>query len=219
MAILTNKDILALIESGELAVDPEIDRFQLQGHAIDLRLGFTYLLPKLWRLTKEGRVAMQMDHYNLKRPDYFDVLELEKGQYFDLLPNESIMVSTLENLKLPNNIMGVMYPRSSVNRKGLSVDITGIVDAGYEGQLTIPIRNNTAAQVIRLYPGERVCQIVFEELTAAIKIRKSRYHKKDIIEGVSVGTLPGERKGEIASILKGDIKELKTKYRLKKRLD
>lgn len=214
MAVLTNKDILELIRSKQLVVQPGIDKFQLQGHALDLRLGFTYLLPKLWRMSNKGREAMQIDHFSLKRPEYFDVLELEKGQYFDLLPNESIMVSTLETLKLPNNVMGVMYPRSSVNRKGLSVDITGIVDAGYEGQLTIPIRNNTAAQVIRLYPGERVCQIVFEELSAPIKVRKSRYHKKDIIEGVSVGTLPGERRGEINDILKGDIIRLKQQYKV-----
>ncbi len=215
MAVLTNKDILEYLASGKLAIDPPLDRFQLQEHAVDLRLGFTYLMPKLWHVTPKGREALQLDHFSAKRPEYFDILELEKGQYFDLLPNESIMVSTLENLKLPNDIMGIMYPRSSVNRKGLSVDITGIVDAGYEGQLTIPIRNNTSSQVIRLYPGERVCQIVFEQLSGPVKIRKSRYHKKDIIEGVSVGTLPGERQGEIKAILKGDIKKLKQDFKLK----
>lgn len=215
MPVLTNKDILEYLQSGKLKIEPAIDRFQLQEHAVDLRLGFTYLIPKLWHMTTKGREALQMDHFSVKRPEYFDVLELEKGQYFDLLPNESVMVSTLESLKLPNDIMGVMYPRSSVNRKGLSVDITGIVDAGYEGQLTIPIRNNTASQVIRLYPGERVCQIVFEYLSEPVKVRKSRYHKKDIIEGVSVGTLPGERTGEIKAILKGDIKKLKDQFKVK----
>jgi hypothetical protein len=61
------------------------------------------------------------------------------------------------------------------------VDLTGIVDAGYEGQLIIPVKNHTA-QVIRLYPGERFCQVVFEELKETIEPRKSRHHLKDIVD-------------------------------------
>ena len=38
--------------------------------------------------------------------------------------------------------------RSSVNRRGISVDLTGIIDAGYEGQLIIPIRNNTTHMLL-----------------------------------------------------------------------
>src|SRR5438105_15936371 len=95
--------------------------------------------------------------YAPERPEHFDVVELEKGQFFDLLPNEHILVSSLESIAIPDDLMAIMYPRSSINRKGISVDQTGIVDSGYEGQLVIPIRNNTQSQTVRLYPGERFC--------------------------------------------------------------
>jgi hypothetical protein len=109
--------------------------------------------------------------------------------------------------------MAVMYPRSSTNRKGISVDQTGIIDSGYEGQLVIPIRNNTQSQTVRLYPGERFCQIVFEKLTDRVNARKSRYHEKDIIEGVDVDSLAGKgEKSEIKFIRSGDIRTLKEKY-------
>src|SRR6185369_7713872 len=117
-------------------------------------------VPKNWHLTARGRESLDILHFDKRNQEYFDVVELEEGQYFDLLPQEYILVSTLETIKIPNDLMAVLYPRSSTNRKGLSLDLTGIVDSGYEGQLILPIRNNTSSQVVKLYPGERFCQIV-----------------------------------------------------------
>jgi dCTP deaminase len=212
MAILTNKEIVARIKSGDISFSPNLDKFQLHAHSIDLRLGFTFLVPKSWHMTTRGREALQIDVFDPDMPPYFDVLELEQGQYFDVLPGEYVSVSTLESIKVPNDLMAVLYPRSSTNRRGLSVDLSGIVDAGYEGQLIIPLRNNTRNQTIRMYPGERVCQIVFEQLQGAVEPRTSRYHKRDIIEGVLVGTLPQEREVEIDLITKGEIRKLKSEH-------
>jgi dCTP deaminase len=110
---------------------------------------------------------------------------------------------------MPNDLMAILYPRSSTNRKGLSLDLTGIIDAGYEGQLVIPIRNNTRSQAVRLYPGERLCQVVFEELSSPVTSRPSKYHQKDIIEGVQM-----EKKDEAELIIKGDIKNLKERFKV-----
>ena len=212
MAILTSKEIISRIKSGDISFSPNLDKFQLHAHSIDLRLGFTFLVPKSWQMTPKGREALQIDVFDPNMPPYFDVLELEQGQYFDILPGEYVSVSTLEAIKVPNDLMAVLYPRSSTNRRGLSVDLSGIVDAGYEGQLIIPLRNNTRNQTIRMYPGERVCQIVFEQLQGAVEPRTSRYHKRDIIEGVLVGTLPQEREVEIDLITKGEIRKLKSDH-------
>jgi dCTP deaminase len=210
MSIITRKQILERITSGEIAFTPSLDAFQLQDHAIDLRLGFTFLIPKSWHLTTKGRESLDLIHFDKSNASYFDVVELEQGQYFELLPHEYVLVSTLESLKVPRDLMAVLYPRSSTNRKGLSLDLTGIIDSGYEGQLTLPIRNNTQSQIVRLYPGERLCQVVFEELSEPVDARKSKYHKRDIIEGVSL-----ERREESELILSGDIKKLKSDYPIK----
>ena len=212
MSVLTREKIIQYIDDDKLGFKPGIDQFQLQAHSVDLRLGFTFLIPKSWHLTDRGREQLHMDYYDTKHPDYFDVVELEKGQFFDLMPGEHIMVSSLESVRLPRDLMGVMYPRSSTNRKGVSVELTGIIDSGYEGQLIIPIRNNTQSQTVRLYPGERFCQIVFQQLDESVDARKSRYHKKDIIDGVNVDALNEEREKEIEFIKNGDIKELKSAY-------
>lgn len=215
MSVLTGKDILGYVEKGDIVFRPGLDEFQLQAHSVDMRLGFTFLVPKSWHVTKAGREQLHMDYYSPDRPDYFDVVELEQGQFFDLLPGEHILVSSLESVRVPDDLMAVMYPRSSTNRKGISVDQTGIIDSGYEGQLVIPVRNNTQFQTVRLYPGERFCQIVFQKLSEPVKARKSRYHQRDIIDGVDVDSLNKERQAEIELIMSGDIKKLKADYAAK----
>ncbi len=207
MSILTKDEILARVKKGNIAFTPSLDHFQIQTHAVDLRLGFTFLVPKQWKMTAHGREALRIDPLKDHGPEYFDVIELEQGQHFELLPQEYVLVSTFETVKIPDDLMCVLYPRSSVNRKGLSVDLTGIIDSGYEGSLTLPIRNNTPSQVIQLHPGERFCQIIFEQLSKKVKPRKSRWHKKDVVDKGAK-----EKGAEMRLIFSGDLKKLKTDF-------
>ncbi len=214
MSVITKKQILERVKKGDIGFSPALDSFQLQEHAVDLRLGFTFLVPKIWHLTKNGRESLDITHFDKSNAEFFDVVELEEGQYFELLPHEYVLVSTLETIKVPNDLMAVLYPRSSTNRKGLSLDLTGIVDSGYEGQLTLPISNNTHSQGIRLYPGERVCQVVFEELSEPVSARKSKYHKKDIADGVA-----REKRKEASLIMNGEIRKLKSDFSVIKKME
>jgi len=207
MAVLTKQEILERVKRGDIAFAPGLDSFQLQSHAVDLRLGFTFLIPKVWRMTEKGRKALTIDPLRDHGPEYFDVVELEQGQLFDLLPEEYVLVSTLETIKVPNDLMAILYPRSSVNRKGLSVDLTGIIDSGYEGPLTLPIRNNTRSQVIELHPGERFCQVVFESLAHEVTPRKSRWHQKDVVDKGGK-----EKAAEMKLVFSGDLKKLKKDF-------
>lgn len=207
--ILTKKEILERIKKGELVFDPPLDKFQVQPSSIDLRLGFTFLVPKTWEMVPSGRVALYTEYGEAKT--HFDVVELEEGQCFEILPRELVVVSTLESLRLPSDLMGVLYPRSSITRRGLSIDLSGVVDARYEGNLIIPLRNNTQTQVIRVYPGERFCQIVFSYLASRAHGRQSRYQNKDVV----VGVLKERSTQEMRLIKKGRVGELKKAYRLK----
>lgn len=220
MAILTKNQILERVKSGDIGFTPNLDTFQVQAHAVDLRLGFTFLIPKMWHVTPRGREALNIDHFDKNRPQYFETIELEQGQSFELLPQEFVLVSSLEAVKIPKDLMAVLYPRSSTNRKGLSVDLTGIIDSGYEGQLAVPVRNNTQSQTVKLYPGERFCQIVFERLDDIVESEKSRYHKKDIIDGFIRTKNPGDLEkdskdlAEIDLVSKGDIRKLKEEFKI-----
>ena len=205
--MLIKSEILELIASGELAFTPALDQFQMQAHAIDLRLGYTFLVSRRWEITTQGRVAMQLDHLE-SGAEQFDTIDLAPGQVFDILPGECVLVSTMETIHMPADLAGQMFPRSSVNRRGLAVDLSGVIDAGYEGNLIIPVRNNGLSTVVRLYPGQRFCQLTFTRLSAPVEVRKSRYHQQEIATGV----LPEQNQDEIRLVRAGDIATLKQKY-------
>jgi dCTP deaminase len=210
MSLLTKRDIVSLMAAGKLAFTPELDTFQLQPHAVDLRLGFTFLVARRWVFNQQGRIALRSDQMEGGAAQY-DTIELEQGQVFDLLPGEGVLVSTMEAIRMPDDLVGQMYPRSSVNRRGLAVDLSGIIDAGYEGNLIIPVRNNDRSAVVRLYPGERFCQITFTALTGPAEIRRSRYHRRDI----AAGALPEQNQDEVRLVRAGDIVGLKARYGLR----
>jgi len=212
MSVLTKKQILERVKKGEIKFSPALDEFQLQAHAVDLRLGYTFMIPRSWKMTDKGRESMHIDHLDGKDAgNSYEVVELEKGQFFELLPDEHILASTLESITWPADLMSVLYPKSSTNRRGLSVDLTGIVDSGYEGQLIIPIRNNTKHHTIRIYPGERFCQITFHELCEPSEKKGGTYHQKDVVEGFILN----KKYKDYDYIKKGEILEMKKEFEIK----
>ena len=211
--ILTRHEISALIAEGKLKFAPALDAFQNQPHAVDLRLGTTFYLPKIWKLSDKGREVLNVDVTEVAGEN-FEQIKLTPGQYFELAPGESIIASTLEKVSLnADNLMGILYPRSSINRRGLSVDLTGIVDVHYSGNLMIPILNKTSSQVIRIYPGERICQIVFQTLMQDIDKEEAKRHGKGAAkyDGCGADSLASRKDAdeEVELIRKGDFEALK----------
>ena len=166
-----------MISDGLLSFEPSLDAFQVQPHAVDLRLGNIFYVPQTWTMTKHGRTIFNINYAKNLPEEHWQKVELTKGQYFEIAPGEMVLATTLEKVVLnAPNVMGVLYPRSSVNRRGLSVDMTGIIDVRYQGTLMIPIVNNTSAQIITVYPGERICQVVFERVEEEISEEEAMMH-------------------------------------------
>jgi deoxycytidine triphosphate deaminase len=182
---LDKNTIDSYIKLKKLVFDPKIGPDQKQPNSVDLRLGFEFYIPKMWELNKGGREIIKVDVH--KEADNYEKIVLKKGQYFEVAPEEVALCTTLERIELKTyDIMGVLYPRSSINRRGLAVDLTGIIDTGYCGNLMIPIKNKTQSQIIRIYPGERFVQLVFHMLTMPLTkeeamkhgTSKPKYHQK-----------------------------------------
>ena len=215
MSVLSRNDILAHIREGKLGFSPNLDGFQMQPHAVDLRLGTQFRLPRHWRMTKNGREAITVDPFH-ESADYNETVTLSPGQVFELLPGEKIIAETYEKVELKcDNLMAILFPRSSLNRRGLSVDLSGVVDVWYQGRLIIPVSNQTD-QVIRLYPGERICQLLFEKLSSPIDEESATNHgltrakyAEDEDPNFKV-----DRNEETELIQKGELEQLKEKFRL-----
>ena len=219
--VLTKHDILERIGKRDIDFEPSLDGFQMQPHSVDLRLGYSFHLPKTWELTEKGRMALNIDPLLNGVSKNFSEIVLKPGQYFELLPKEFVVAITFERIILnAPDLMGVLYPRSSINRRGLSVDLSGVIDVNYKGFLMIPIVNNTFEQIIRIYPGERICSVVFETLSSSVSpedaeshgLNKAKYNNNE--QGF-IGSKT-DKEEEIELIRKGEVLKLKEKYKIKK---
>jgi dCTP deaminase len=61
-----------------------------------------------------------------------------------------------------------------VARNGLIVQTAGYVDPGWHGMLTLELTNVTKA-AIKLYPGQRIGQLVFSWLESPAKLYNGKY--------------------------------------------
>ncbi|MFB6265730.1 MAG: dCTP deaminase, partial [Candidatus Nanohaloarchaea archaeon] len=81
-------------------------------------------------------------------------------------PGEFILGSSLETVNVPDDLVARVEGRSSYGRLGIVVHATaGFVDPGFEGQITLEMQNLGNAPV-RVYPEDRICQVVFETMTS-----------------------------------------------------
>ena len=216
MSVLTRPEILAAIDSGDLVFSPKLDQFQLQPHAIDLRLGYKFLIPRNWTVDEKGRRAIKVaiDDVEAHR-EQFDEIQLQPGQYFDLLPNEFVIGTSLERIEInAMNLMAILFPRTSTNRRGINLSLSGIIDTGYKGNLIFPMKNEAGNQVLRIYPGERVCQVMFQELSTPLTPEQASLH------GVSQAKYSGsgsqgfklDKEDEREMLIKGNLDELKNTF-------
>lgn len=220
--ILNKNKILEYLRDGKLEFAPALDAYQLQPDSVDLRLGTTFYIPEVWRMSDEGRVGIRADYIDVKEnPEYFRMVKLKPGQFCEILPHEFLIISTLEKINFKQgDFAAILYPRSSVLRRGLVIE-GGVVDALYNGYLTIPMLNGSNHPV-RLYPGERVCHLVFHQLSSELTMQEAQLH------GISAAKYQSstpygldaklDKQEEIDLIRAGKLDELKAGFPLASKL-
>ena len=74
------------------------------------------------------------------------------------------MGSTFEYVSIPNTISAFVDGKSSLGRLGIAVHITaGFIDSGFNGNITLEIKNNSDKQ-FKLSKNMLIGQIIFFEL-------------------------------------------------------
>ncbi|MCL5411004.1 MAG: dCTP deaminase [Patescibacteria group bacterium] len=217
MSVLTKNEIIESINKGELAFEPGLDQFQLQPAAVDIRVGMNFFIPKIWALSESGRKDLNVDHLNNEeKSEVLDHIHLKPGQTFDLLPGEFILISTYEKILIKSGgIISILYPRSSTTRRGISIE-SGVIDPYYEGSLMIPVFNQTRTQKIKIYPGERIAQLVFHRTESTLSKEESLTHgvarpKYQGVQGYQLD-YKFDPHDEINIIRDGNLEQLKKKH-------
>ena len=156
-AVLTREDILELLKATPPLVEhlPDMEH-QLQPNGIDLTVRDIAMLATPGKIGTQNEVRM----LSATSPLVFDGL----GR-LDLLP-DCYLVTCNEVVHLPNNVMALAKPRSSLLRCGVSVH-TAVWDAGYSGrsQSLMVVYNS---QGFRIYRNARFMQLVLFRLSGEV---------------------------------------------------
>lgn len=136
MCILSDRDIRERLAQKDLGIEPFVEA-HLTPNGYDLTIREVVVRPAPERHTS-GTVTLP--------------------------PGASFLVSTAEYVRMPPDVAGQLWIRSSYARRGLLAAF-GKVEAGFEGQLTIG-GLNSSPEPVSLPVGDRFCQIAFEALSS-----------------------------------------------------
>ena len=86
--------------------------------------------------------------------------KLGKNDEFIIKPNQFVLAHTLEKINMPVNLLGIVKGKSSLARKGLIVEFAGFIDPGFDGQITLELKN-VSDKPVTLKKYMRICQLCF----------------------------------------------------------
>lgn len=163
-------------ESAEhgLVVTPLVSSKQIQSGSIDIRLGNEFIITKKTRFDSlDPSIGKEKVDSLIKQ--YQEKVYVELGNRLILHPNQFVLGSTLEHVKLPYDLLAYVIGRSSWGRLGLIIATATVINPGYSGAITLEL-TNVGDTPITLYPSTRIAQLVFHTVNPSkIKPEKSKY--------------------------------------------
>ncbi len=93
-------------------------------------------------------------------------LDLRANETVDIPPLSRVLMPTGLAIALPDGYAGFVQPRSGMAlRRGLSIaNSPGLIDAHYRGELKVILINLDAQASIHIERGERIAQLVIQEV-------------------------------------------------------
>jgi deoxycytidine triphosphate deaminase len=154
--IIGPKELLRLVKKIKLVENlSERELTNPEGAGFDIRLGEIYKL-------KKGKSTAFLGITERQTPDIKLVAKYDskKSTSYTLKPGEYVLMTTLENVNLPEDICAHIYVRSTLYRCGIQFLATQAAP-GYSGNLTFGLKNLFMIPV-KIEMGSRVAHIQFE---------------------------------------------------------
>lgn len=156
--LLSDRDIHAQIQAERIGLDP-FSTEMVQPSSVDVRLDRFF---RLFDNHKYPFIDPSQDQSDLTR-----MVEVDPSEPFILHPGEFVLGATFERVTLPDDIAARLEGKSSLGRLGLLTHSTaGFIDPGFSGHVTLEL-SNVATLPITLWPGMKIGQLCFFQLTSA----------------------------------------------------
>ncbi len=138
--ILSDRDLMRELASGQLKIEGM--KYPVGPASVDVYLGDSFML-----VDGFTRPWVRID-----------------GKY-PIDPGMFVLGTTVEYIKIPDDIACQVHGCSSIGRTGLFVQNAGWVDPGFEGELTLELFNASSTRLY-LEPGQRIAQLSFTYLNS-----------------------------------------------------
>lgn len=80
-----------------------------------------------------------------------------------IAPSQRVTIKTGISLEIPEEYVGLIWPRSGMSVKnGIDV-LAGVVDSGYRGEIKVCLLN-TSREWMDIKEGDRIAQILFQKV-------------------------------------------------------
>jgi dCTP deaminase len=161
ITVLSKDEILKSIKEGRIEITP-FEKDNIGPTSIDLTLGNKFRVFK--KIRKIFHVKEELNYEEVTK-----VVSIKNGDYLLLMPGELVHGITIEKIRLSEDLAGWIEGRSRFARIGLMVHVTaGLVQPCCDNKQVLEI-SNMSPMPIALYPGTRICQIIFERLEGKAK--------------------------------------------------
>jgi dCTP deaminase len=154
--VLSDRTIRRLLDEGRIAIDP-FDDGLVQPSSVDVRVD------RFFRVFHNARYPF----IDVKEPqeELTELVEVDGETPFILHPGEFVLGSTLERIRLPDDLVARLEGKSSLGRLGLLIHSTaGFIDPGWDGHVTLEL-SNVANLPITIYHGMKIGQLSFVQMT------------------------------------------------------
>ncbi|KAA8831578.1 MULTISPECIES: dUTP diphosphatase [Bifidobacterium] len=110
--------------------------------------------------------------------------DLRTTERVELRPFARALVPTGVAMALPAGYVGLVHPRSGLAvKQGVTVlNAPGTIDAGYRGEIKVPLINLDPEHTVVFEPGDRIAQLVIQRYVEARFIEAERLPGSDRAE-------------------------------------
>jgi dCTP deaminase len=165
--VFTDREIQSALENGQIKIEPPPTEDAYSSTSVDLTLsGFLQIwqTPSLKGVEQIVCPATSGYKYSEFARQFSTTVEMHDEGYV-LEPQTFVLGSTAESVDLParSRVAARVEGKSSLARLGIGVHVTApTIHSGFTGTIQLEICNHGPLKV-RLIPGMRVCQLIFEQ--------------------------------------------------------
>ena len=177
------------ITSAEDGAPPFDRETQIGRDSIDLRIGsFGYKIKCDYSFI--NTLDTNIDEY------FYDITLTESG--FIIEPGETIVVSTIERIKLTGNILGELVGRTRFARMGLSVSAATKFQSYSDAVIVLQICNHNKVP-LKIFPYQKLVQLVIHQVEGIPNEKRGDYYneitlRKPIIKDDEFASFDDDRK-------------------------